>query len=169
MRANFRIDWRTLNILKKDTFITLGIKQNSKRNSVYHENVWVDTEPIDIIDLSSINHIGIQVIKSLKIKIKNYIIHEKLSQMERERNNEIHTYKRMHTQSTTEIHTSITEDITQTILTEDRTQLDKEEPTEVTKEEPTEVTNPPTLEEKTKTDEKPKSRPRKTRSATDPP
>ena len=44
----------------------------------------------------------------------------------------------MHTQSTTEIQNS---------LTEDRTLLDKEE------EEPTEVTNP-TLDEKTKTDEK---------------
>lgn len=178
--ANFRIDWRSLNILKKDSSFTLGIKLNPKRNSVYHENVWVDTEPIDIIDLSSINHIGKQIIKSLQNSLiqqqlsQNNILLDKLSQMEREiseRNIEkIHTYKRMLTQSTTEIQTSLTEDRTQTILTEDRTQLDKEEPTEVTKdkEEPTEVTNP-TLDEKTKTDEKPKSRPRKTRSATDPP
>ena len=147
--ANFRIDWQSLNIIKKDTLVRLGIKQGTKRIPVYHRDVWVDTDPIDIKDLSCLNHIGKQIIKSLRnvvihLQTENQILNEKLSQKEREiaeRYKEMkslfdakkNTDKRMNTQSTTEIQTS---------LTEDRTLLDKEE-------EPTEMTNP-TLDEKTK-------------------
>jgi len=154
VEANFRIDWHTLNISKKDTLVRLGIKLGSKRIPVSHRDVWVDTDPIDIQDLSCLDHIGKQIIKSLRndviqLQTENNILNEKLSQKEREiaeRYKEMksqfdakkNTDKRMHTQSTTEIQNS---------LTEDRTLLDKEE------EEPTEVTNP-TLDEKTKTDEK---------------
>ena len=150
--ANFRIDWHTLNIIKKDTLVRLGIMLGTKRIPVYHRDVWVDSDPIDIKDLSCLNHIGKQIIKSLRndviqLQTEKNILIEKLSQMEREiseRYKEMisqfdakkNTDKGMHTQPTTEIETS---------LTEDGTQLDKEE------EEPTEVTNP-TLDEKTKTD-----------------
>lgn len=146
VEANFRIDWHTLNIIKKDTLVRLGIKLGTKRIPVYHRDVWVDTDPIDIKDLSSLDHIGKQIIKSLRndviqLQTENNILNEKFSQKEREiaeRYKEMksqfdakkNTDKRMHTQSTTEIQTS---------LTEDRTLLDKEE------EEPTEN---PTLDEK---------------------
>lgn len=154
VNANFRIDWPTLTIIKKDTLVRLGIKLGSKRIPVYHRDVWVDTDPIDVKDLSSLDNIGKRIIKKLRndlilLETENNILNEKLSQKEREiaeRYKEMksqfdanqNTDKRMHTQSTTEIQTS---------LTEDRTLLDKEE------EEPTEVTNP-TLDEKTQTDEK---------------
>lgn len=152
VKANFRIDWRTLNIFKKDSLVRIGVKMGEKRIPVYHRDAWVDTDPLDIKDLSCLDHIGKQIIKSLRndviqLQTENHILIEKLSQRERdiaERYKEMksqfyennNTDKRMHTQSTTEIQTS---------LTEDRTLLDKEE-------EPTEVTNP-TLDEKTKTDE----------------
>lgn len=142
--ANFRIDWHTLNIFKKETSVKLGIKQGTKRIPVYNRDVWVDTDPIDIKDLSCLDHIGKQIIKSLRnnviqLQTENDILNEKLFLKEREiaerykemesrfdaKNN---TEKSMHT---TEIETS---------LTEDRTLLDKEE------EERTEVTKP-TLDE----------------------
>lgn len=152
VESDFRIDWTTLNIIKKDTFVKLGIKLGNKRIPVYHGDLWVDTDPIDLKDLSGLDHSGKLIIKSLRNNIiqlqnENTILSEKFSQMEREiterykemtslKNN---TDKKMHTQSTTEIETS---------LTEDRTLLDKEE------EEPTEETNPTLDEKKTKTDEK---------------
>lgn len=145
VESDFRIDWHTLNIIKKDTFVKLGIKLGNKRIPVYHGDLLVDTDPIDIKDLSGLDHIGKLIIKSLRnniiqLQTENHILSEKFSQKEREiaerykemkslKNN---TDKKMHTQSTTEIETS---------LTEDRTLLDKEE------EEPTEETNP-TLDEK---------------------
>ena len=66
VEANFRIDWHTLNIIKKDTLVRLGIKQETKRIPVYHRDVWVDTDPIDINDLSSLIHIVKERIKSLR-------------------------------------------------------------------------------------------------------
>jgi DNA polymerase type B, organellar and viral len=151
VKANFRIDWRTLNIIKKDTLVSLGIKLESKRMPVYHKEVWVDTEPIDIKDLSRLDNIGKQIIKYLRnlLETEKSILKEKLSQKEREIEERYkeksqfyakkNTDKKMHTQSTTEI---------QTRLTEDKTLLDKEE------EEPIEVTNP-TLDDQIKTDEIP--------------
>jgi hypothetical protein len=137
VESNFRIDWHTLNIIKKDTLVRLGIKLGVKRIPVYHRDVWIDTDPIDIKDLSGLDHIGKLIIKSLRLQTENQILSEKLSQKEREmaeRYKEMkslfdakkNTDKKMHTQSTAEIETS---------LTEDRTLLDKEE-------EPTEETNP---------------------------
>lgn len=64
--ANCKIDWHNLNILKKDKKINLGIQQGRKRKEVYKGNLWIDTEPIDIIDLDSLNHISKLIIKSLK-------------------------------------------------------------------------------------------------------
>ncbi|XP_075513627.1 uncharacterized protein LOC142548884 [Primulina tabacum] len=70
VKANFRIDWHTLNIIKKDTIVKLGIKLGTKRIPVYHGDAWVDTDPIDIKDLSFLDHDGKEIIKSLR----NYVI-----------------------------------------------------------------------------------------------
>lgn len=67
VKANFRIDWHALKIIKKDTTVKLG----TKRIPVYHGDACVDTDPIDIKDLSILDHIGKEIIKSLK----NYVIH----------------------------------------------------------------------------------------------
>lgn len=66
VEANFRIEWKNLNIIKKEISIGIGIKEGSKRIPVYRNNVWVDTEPINIHDLSSIDYTSsIKVIESL--------------------------------------------------------------------------------------------------------
>lgn len=87
--ANFRIVWRTLNIIKKETLVRLGIKLGSKRIPVYHRDAWVDTDPIDIKDLSNLDHIGQKIIQLLRndviqLQTENNILNEKLSQKERE-------------------------------------------------------------------------------------
>ena len=38
--------------------VRLGIKEGTKRKPVYDENIWVDTEPIEITDLGKGNEIG---------------------------------------------------------------------------------------------------------------
>lgn len=131
--------------------VRVGLQLGTKRIPVYHRDVWVDTDPIDIQDLSSLDHKGKQKRKSLgnaliQLQTENEILNEKLSKKEREfaeRYKEMisqfdakkNTDKRMHTQYTTERQKS---------LTEERTLLDKEE------QEQTEVTN----DEKTKKDQK---------------
>lgn len=134
VKADFRIDWHTLNIIKKDTIVKLGIKLGTKRIPVYHGDAWVDTDPIDIKDLSFLDHVGKEIIKSLRnyviqLQIENRTLNEKFSIIERgiaDRYKEIKypfdakkiTDNRMQTQSTSDIVTCITED---------RTLLDKEE------------------------------------------
>lgn len=44
VEANFRIDWHTLNIIKKDTMVRVGLQLGTKRIPVYHRDVWVDTD-----------------------------------------------------------------------------------------------------------------------------
>lgn len=56
--SNFRVDWHTLNIIKKDTLVRIGLKLVSKRMPVYHCDLWVDTEPIEVTDLSCLNNVG---------------------------------------------------------------------------------------------------------------
>ena len=56
--ANFRIDYKSMNITRKNTMVRLGIKEGTKRKPVYDENIWVDTEPIEITDLGKGNEIG---------------------------------------------------------------------------------------------------------------
>lgn len=157
--ANFRIDWHNLNIIKKETLIRLGIKMGNKRIPVYHRDAWVDTDPIEIKDLSRMDHIGKLIVNSLSNTVRqlmneNLIIKKKLSQKEREideRYKEMkslfddkkNTDKRMNTQSNTERQTS---------LTEDRTAPKEEEPeTNPTLDEITQTTDekmPKTDEEK---------------------
>lgn len=87
--ANFRIDWHTFNIIKKDTLVMLGIKLGTKRKPVYHGDLWVDTEPIEVTDLSCLNYIGKGIIKSLRheviqLQTENLNLKDKFSQKERE-------------------------------------------------------------------------------------
>ena len=51
VKQNFRIDWHTLNITKKEVHVSLGIQVGTKREPVYDtNNIWVDTLPKDVID-----------------------------------------------------------------------------------------------------------------------
>nr|QHB79550.1 DNA polymerase [Sesuvium portulacastrum] len=86
---NFSKDWKSLDVIKKEALVTLGIKQGSKRKPVFHGDVWMDTDPIEIQDLSNLNNIGKQIVKSLrnsltKLFIQNKILNEKLSQKEKD-------------------------------------------------------------------------------------
>ncbi|XP_050233250.1 DNA polymerase-like [Mercurialis annua] len=139
VEANFRIDWHTLNIIKKDTLVKLGIKLGAKRIPVYHRDVWVDTDPIDVKDLSCLDHIGKQIIKSLRndviqLQTEKNLLNEKFSQKEREI---AERYKEMKSQFDADKNTDTDKRMH---TTEIRTE-DEEEPTD------------PTLDEKTKTDE----------------
>nr|GME06072.1 DNA polymerase-like [Ipomoea batatas] len=89
IESKFRIDWHTLNIFKKDSQVRLGIKLGNKRIPVHDKDVWVDTEPIHINDLSFLDHIGKEIIKSLRyeliqLQIENQTLNEKLNQKESE-------------------------------------------------------------------------------------
>ena len=51
VESNFRINWQTLSIAKKELQVSLGIQVDNKRDPVYDENnVWVDTQPKEVID-----------------------------------------------------------------------------------------------------------------------
>lgn len=129
--SNFRIDWHSLNIIRKDTFINLGIKQGTKRIPVYLGDVWVDTDPMEIKDLSGLNHIGKRIIKSLgnaliQLQAENEILNQKLSQKEREIEE---GYKEMNEQKELFDARKNTGKRTQsTSLTEDRKSNDKKPP-----------------------------------------
>lgn len=89
VESNFRIEWNKLQIMKKETLINIGLKRGSKRNPVSNDEEWIDTEPINIIDLGSLDHIGRKVIELLRkdishLQTENLVLHEKLSQKERE-------------------------------------------------------------------------------------
>lgn len=127
--SNFRINWNNLEIYRKKTLVQLGIKLEVKRKSVYHRGDWVDTEPIYIEDLSSLDHISKKVVNSLKnvviqlqtekdsLLTEKQILVEKLSQREREiaeREREIaERYKEMQSHPTLD----------------EKTKTDEEEPT----------------------------------------
>lgn len=52
--ANLRIDWSDLKIVKKDMLIKLGPPTSTKREKVYEKNnLWIDTRPIEVIDLGT--------------------------------------------------------------------------------------------------------------------
>lgn len=67
--SNFRVDWHSINIIKKDTWVSTGLKW-SKRNPVYNGDYWQDTEPIEVNDLSVLNNASKQIITSLKNQLK---------------------------------------------------------------------------------------------------
>jgi hypothetical protein len=75
--ANFRIDWKTLKISKKDMKYNLGVKVGRKRKPVFDDNkIWVDTKPVSIVELSGVNTLGIILFNRLKEEIKE-LQHEK--------------------------------------------------------------------------------------------
>jgi len=89
VESKFRIDWNTLNIFKKDILVTLGLKLGHKRISVYDNDVWVDTDPININDLSSLDHIGKSIIQFLKYELlqlqhENLTLYDQLNRKESE-------------------------------------------------------------------------------------
>jgi len=89
INSNFRIDWPALNVLKKKILVTLGIKLGNKRIPIYDKDVWVDTDPIHIYDLSCLNHIGKEIIKYLRstliqLQIENQTLNEKFNKKESE-------------------------------------------------------------------------------------
>lgn len=130
VEANFRIDWHTLNIRKKDTLVRLGIKPETKRIPVYQRDVWVDTNPISIKDLPGIDYIGKRIIKlqktlNLNLQTINQSLMEKLSLMEKEKEEKfIIDAKNTEKSQLTSDH--------ETSQSVDRTLLDKEELREVT-------------------------------------
>jgi hypothetical protein len=147
VEANFRIDWRKLQIFKKDIDIRLGIKLGTKRMPVYHGEHWVDTVPIDIEDVSSLGYIGKLIINKLRGDLKqlqneNLILNLKLDIQESEIEQRYKEMKKSY-ESKTDRHTQSNKE--RKTSTEDRTLLDKEERTEGKNLK---------LEEKTKTDEK---------------
>lgn len=52
VESNFKIDWQTLNITKKETLVNLGIRVGNKREPVYDNSLWVDTVPLDVTDFA---------------------------------------------------------------------------------------------------------------------
>jgi len=78
--ANFRIDWKELKIVKKDLLINLGLPQSTKRDNVYDDNnVWIDTRPIEVIDLGSKDATTIFISEQLR---ENPVITEKSTKQE---------------------------------------------------------------------------------------
>nr|QHR86556.1 putative DNA polymerase [Picea sitchensis] len=77
LASNFRINWHTLEISKKDTPVVLGIKVDTKRFAVYsEEGVWVSTKPKNVIDFGGQD--------STILKIENKILQEQLDEKEKE-------------------------------------------------------------------------------------
>lgn len=61
----------------------------SKRIPVYHKDVWVDSDPIEIKDLSSLDHIGRKIMKLLRkdfrlLENENLMLKGRLERKERE-------------------------------------------------------------------------------------
>ena len=77
----FKVNLKKLTVGEEERIETLGIKLGNKRKPVFCSGDWVDSEPIDIEDLSSLNHIGKTVFKSLKKRL-NEIHNEKFSQID---------------------------------------------------------------------------------------
>lgn len=48
----FRIQWETFDIEEKTTNVKLGVHLGNKRNPVFKNQKWIDTEPIHVIDLA---------------------------------------------------------------------------------------------------------------------
>lgn len=75
--------------MKKETSIQLKIALGTKRKAVYKGNLWVDTEPIDITDLSCLDHASKRIITRLRKEISQLenektILNQKLFLKEKE-------------------------------------------------------------------------------------
>jgi hypothetical protein len=89
VEANFRIEWSSLNIFKKDKNVKVGLNQKPKRIKVYEGEYWVDTKPVDVKDLSRLDNISKKLVMLLRadvthLKNENLSLYEKLYQKERE-------------------------------------------------------------------------------------
>jgi hypothetical protein len=88
--SNFRINWHTLEIQKREGLYKLGINQNSKRYNVFINDEWVDTDPIHIRELSNVTpNSGEKIIHYLKNELNHHrsksgILSEKLEERDRE-------------------------------------------------------------------------------------
>jgi len=83
VESNFRIDWETLNICKKDLQVNLGIRAGSKRVPVFDNNIWVDTEPLDVTDFAG-QESRIRKYDMKRLQEQNNLIIELLSMKEKE-------------------------------------------------------------------------------------
>ncbi|XP_076945143.1 DNA polymerase-like [Bidens hawaiensis] len=86
---NFGRDWKTLTVHKKVLY-QIGISMGTKRLAVFREDLWVDTEPIEIKDLSNITPQYSEIILSfLRNELNQYMVNstilsERLTQMDSE-------------------------------------------------------------------------------------
>lgn len=76
--SNFRVDWHTLNIIKKETLVRLGLKLENKRKPVFINDIWLDTEPIEIKDFPCLNHVGKLIMELLLRKRKQLQIENEM-------------------------------------------------------------------------------------------
>ena len=86
--SNFRINWKELEVIKKESNVTLQLAMNRKRIAIIQDQKWVDTDPISISDLSALNNIGMKIIRALRKDInqleKSHPVEKILSQKELE-------------------------------------------------------------------------------------
>lgn len=75
----FKVNFKNLTVGEEERIETLGIQIGNKRKPVFCSGNWVDSEPIYIEDLSSLNYIGKTVFKSLKKRL-NEIKNEKIDE-----------------------------------------------------------------------------------------
>lgn len=63
----FKIDWKKLKVVKKDTQVRLGLQLTSKRIPIFRNKKWVDTKPIKVGEdmISSVGLTGSVIIKQL--------------------------------------------------------------------------------------------------------
>lgn len=52
VESPFQIDWKSLLIMQKNWDVTLGTKTDTKREPLYVNNVWVDTTPKNVYDIT---------------------------------------------------------------------------------------------------------------------
>ncbi|XP_016182637.1 uncharacterized protein LOC107624706 [Arachis ipaensis] len=92
VESNFRIDWHKLDIFKKDMVYNLGLPVGTKRELVFKDQTWVDTNPVHIIDLSRLDNTSKLIIQEQKAQIKQLrIINEKLIRMRGEQDERMKT------------------------------------------------------------------------------
>ncbi|KAK3027204.1 hypothetical protein RJ639_040375 [Escallonia herrerae] len=74
---NFRIDWETLNICKKEINVKLGIKAGTKRIPVYDNDHWVGTEPLEVTDYAGqenrIHKYEVKLLKEENIRLQEQL------------------------------------------------------------------------------------------------
>lgn len=86
VESNFRVDWRTFNIYKKEQSIKVGLSPGTKRVHIMNDKKrWFDTLPINIKDLSRVDNISKKLLMLLRDDVRllqneNLSLHSILSQ-----------------------------------------------------------------------------------------